>query len=170
MEAGDRHTLGLLLELTALAKEASETNSELTDRFHQLLQSVSNPNSADVAKDLPFKVRQFIGKSDELLRTLSLNGNIELARGAFEVAKRIYPNDRLVLLWGNWVVEEYEPLERLIAQLKTQRVSFETYFPPKKRERVRSRQLELFVLFPISIGMWLAIVYVTWATFHSIFQ
>lgn len=110
MEAGDRHTLGLLLELKALAKEASETNSELTDRFHQLLQSVSNPNSADVAKDLPFKVRQFIGKSDELLRTLSLNGNIELARGAFEVAKRIYPNDRLVLLWGNWVVEDTNPL------------------------------------------------------------
>lgn len=57
--------------------------------------------SHEVANELSIKVRQFIGKSDGLLSTLSLNGNIELARGAFEIAKRIYPNDRLVLLWGN---------------------------------------------------------------------
>jgi hypothetical protein len=40
------------------------------------------------------------------LRTLSLNGNIELARAAFETARKIYPNDRLVLLWGSYVVED----------------------------------------------------------------
>jgi hypothetical protein len=109
-EDGDRHTLGLLLELRDLAKEASDSNHTLASRFHELLRSVSNPNAPDVAKELPFKVRQFIGQSDELLRTVSLNGNIELARAAFEAAKRIYPNDRLVLLWGNWVVEDTNPL------------------------------------------------------------
>jgi hypothetical protein len=109
MEDGDRHTLGLLLELRALAQECADTNADMTARFHQLLRSVSNSNTPEVAKELPFKVRQFIGKSDDLLRTLSLNGNIELARGAFEVAKRIYPNDRLVLLWGNWIVEDTNP-------------------------------------------------------------
>jgi hypothetical protein len=108
MEDGDRHTLGLLLELRALAREAAASSDDLAQRFHDLLRSVSNPNVQDVAKELPFKVRQFAG--DELLRTLSLNGNIELARGAFEVAKKIYPNDRLVLLWGNWVVEDTNPL------------------------------------------------------------
>lgn len=106
MEEGDRYTLGLLLELRALANEAVETNSSLTDRFQQLLRSISNTNAPEIGKDFPFRVRQFAGHPDELLRTLSLNGNIELARAAFETAKRIYPNDRLVLLWGNWVVED----------------------------------------------------------------
>ena len=89
MEEGDRHTLGLLLELRSLAQECANANAEMTNRFHQLLRSVSSSNTPDVAKELPFKVRQFIGQSDELLRTLSLNGNIDIARGAFEVAKRI---------------------------------------------------------------------------------
>ena len=106
MEEDDRYTLGLLLQLRALATEAAETNSSLTDRFQQLLRSISNTNAPDIGKDFPFRVRQFAGQSDELLRTLSLNGNIELARAAFETAKRIYPKDRLVLLWGNWIVED----------------------------------------------------------------
>jgi hypothetical protein len=103
---GDRYTLGLLLELRELAKEASDSNSTLAHRFHELLRSVSNPNAPEIAKELPFKVRQFAGHSDEVLRTLSLNGNIELARAAFETARKIYPNDRLVLLWGSYVVED----------------------------------------------------------------
>ena len=89
MHEGDRYTLGLLLELRGLAREAAETNDTLTQRFHELLRSVSNPNAPDLAKELPFKVRQFVGHSEELLRTVSLNGNIELARAAFEAAKRI---------------------------------------------------------------------------------
>jgi hypothetical protein len=51
----------------------------------------------------------------------------------------------------------YEPLERLIAQFKTQRVSFDTYFPPKKKNRFESRRLELAVAVAISIMMWLGI-------------
>lgn len=111
MEDGERYTLGLLLELRALAREAANTNDALTSRFHELLRSVSGSNTPDVAKDLPFKVRQFIGQSDDILRTVSLNGNMELARAAFETAKKLYPNDRLVLLWGNWVVEDTMPLK-----------------------------------------------------------
>ena len=109
MEDGDRHTLGLLLELRALAKEAADISDHLASRFHDLLRSVSNPNAPDVAKELPFQVRQFVGQSDELLRTLSLNGNIEIARAAFDISRKIYPNDRLVLLWGSWVVEDSRP-------------------------------------------------------------
>src|SRR5215203_4002773 len=106
MEEGDRYTLGLLLELRQLANEEVDANSTLADRFHQLLRSVSNPNAPEVAKELPYKVRQFIGHSDKLLRTVSLNGNIELARAAFDAAKKIYPDDRFVLLWGSWVIED----------------------------------------------------------------
>ncbi len=64
----------------------------------------------------------------------------------------------------------HEPVERLIAQLKTQRVSFETYFPPKKKERSKSRRLELVVVFAISIVMCLGICYAAWATLYSIFR
>ncbi len=103
--------LGLLLELRKLTTEAANANSILADRFHELLRSVSNPNAPEVAKELPFKVRQFVGHSDNLLRTVSLNGNIDLARAAFDVAKKIYPEDRSVLLWGSWVVEDSRPIE-----------------------------------------------------------
>ena len=61
MEDGDRHTLGLLLELRDLAREASEANDTLASRFQDLLR---------------------------------------IAKAAFETARKIYPNDRLVLLWG----------------------------------------------------------------------
>ena len=106
MEDGDRHTLGLLLELRDLAREASEANDTLASRFQDLLRAVSNPNAPDVGQEFPFRVRQFAGQSDELLRTLLLSGNIEIARAAFETAKKIYTNDRLVLLWGAYVVDD----------------------------------------------------------------
>jgi hypothetical protein len=108
---GDRYTLGLLLELRKAAREAAEANDDLAARFHALLRSVSNPNVPDVAKDLPFKVRGFVGRSEEPLRTISLNRSIEVARAAFETAKRLYPKDRWVLLWGSWVVEDSMPLD-----------------------------------------------------------
>jgi len=109
MEEGDRYTLGLLLELKALAKEAADTNCDLSNRFHELLRSVSNPNAPELAKELPFKVKSFNGR--EPLRTISLNGNIEIARAAFETAKKLYPNDRWVLLWGGYVVEDTAPMD-----------------------------------------------------------
>lgn len=112
MDEGDRYTLGLLLELRALAREAADANSELSQKFHDLLRSVSNPNAPELAKELPFKVRSFLpDKPDEILRTISLNGNIEIARAAFDAAKKLYPSERWVLLWGAWVVEDTLPPE-----------------------------------------------------------
>ena len=93
------------------ALDAAAANDDIAARFHELLRSISNPNAPDVAKELPFKVRGFVGRSEEPLRTISLNGNIEVARAAFETAKRLYPNDRWVLLWGSWVVEDSMPLD-----------------------------------------------------------
>lgn len=110
MEEGDRYTLGLLLELRKLAKEASDANSEIAHKFHELLCSVSSSNTPDVAKELTFKVQSFVAGTSEPLRTISLNGNIEVARAAFEAATRLFPDDRWVLLWGAWVVEDSMPL------------------------------------------------------------
>jgi hypothetical protein len=107
MEDGERYTLGLLLELRALAKESAETNYALADRFHSLLRSLNSSNTPDIAKDLTFKVQAFL-PTGEVLRTISINGNIEVAR-AFDTAKRIFPGDRWVLLWGGWVCEDTNP-------------------------------------------------------------
>ena len=111
MEEGDRYTLGLLLELRNLAKSAADANSEIAGRFHELLRSISNPNAPELAKELPFKVSAFTPGSQDMLRTISLNGNMEVARAAFEAAKKLYPGDRWVLLWGSWVVEDTMPLD-----------------------------------------------------------
>ena len=54
MEEGDRYTLGLLLELRKLANDAADANSTLANRFHE------DPNAPEVAKELPYRVRQFI--------------------------------------------------------------------------------------------------------------
>ena len=64
----------------------------------------------------------------------------------------------------------YESVDRLIAQLKTQRVDFETYFTLKKKAAVRYRRLELSAVFAVSVAMWVAIGYAAWATLHSIFR
>jgi hypothetical protein len=49
------------------------------------------------------------GEYGETLRTISLNGNVEVARAAFRAAVRCYPHERWVLLLGAYIVEKYEP-------------------------------------------------------------
>lgn len=46
--------------------------------------------------------RRIDGERASSLSALFLNGNM-VARNAFEGAKRIYPQDRLVLVWGAYV-------------------------------------------------------------------
>ena len=111
MEEGDRYTLGLLLELRKPGKRGRRCEQFTRTSFPRIA-SVRIPSHApEVAKELPFKVRQFVGRSDKLLRTVSLNGNIDLAKAAFDAAKKIYPEDRFVLLWGSWVIEDSMPIE-----------------------------------------------------------
>jgi hypothetical protein len=57
----------------------------------------------------------------------------------------------------------HEPVERLIAQLKTQRVSFATYFPPKEKQRPSPLGLPIAIV--ASTVVWLAIGYAVWTFF-----
>ena len=45
----------------------------------------------------------------EMFRSLSLNCSVSLGRAAFEAACKCYPPRRLVLKWGAYIVEKYEP-------------------------------------------------------------
>ena len=49
------------------------------------------------------------GEYGETLRTISLNGNLEVGRAAFRAAVQCYPNVPWLLLWGAYVVERHEP-------------------------------------------------------------
>src|SRR6476646_1762174 len=75
-EDGERYTLGLLLELRKLCEEAATSQDDYACRFHELLRSISSSNTPDVAKDLTFEVRGYIGRSNKYMRTISLNGNV----------------------------------------------------------------------------------------------
>jgi hypothetical protein len=52
--------------------------------LHDLLRQVANPDVHGLDKDLTFRAQQTaFGEYGETLRTISLNGNVEVARGAF---------------------------------------------------------------------------------------
>lgn len=108
MEDGEAHTLGLLKELRELAQQASDSTADIAARFHELLRSVSSSNTPDVPKGLSFRVMSR-DKAGEVQRVIAVCGNIEIARAAFETAKRIFPNDRWVLLWGAYVSDDTHP-------------------------------------------------------------
>jgi hypothetical protein len=76
------------------------------------LRQLQNPNVHGLDKELTFRVEALRdGEADypELLRAMSLNCSIELARGAFAAATRCYPNQRMVLKWGAYIVERHDP-------------------------------------------------------------
>ena len=108
-EDGERHTLGLLLQLRELCEKAADTQDDLAWRLHELLRSISSSNTPDVAAELTFRVEGFIGRSSMPMRTMSLNGNITVARAAYEATLKLYPNDRWILTWGGVVVADSMP-------------------------------------------------------------
>ena len=111
-EQPDRYALGLLVDLRELCEEIGTKNDEFASRLWDLLRQVANPNVHGLDKELTFRVKE-VDTADvafpEELRAISLNGNIEVARGAFEAAVRCYPQRRWMLLWGSYIVENYVP-------------------------------------------------------------
>jgi hypothetical protein len=56
------------------------------------LRQIANPNAHGLQKDLTFIVEQLgPGEFGETMRTISLNGNAEVGRAAFNAAVRVYP-------------------------------------------------------------------------------
>ena len=107
-EDGEAHTLRLLRELRELAGEIAEGHEEYAHRFHELLQSVHNPNLPDVAKDFGFTV-QSVGVGVRG-RTVAICANATIAVAAWECACKIFPKDRWILTWGGMV--QYDSAKR----------------------------------------------------------
>ena len=107
---GDGYTLGLLVDLRDLCTKIGDNHYRMAAELHDLLREVANPNVHGLDKELSFRVQQTAsGEYGETLRTISLNGNAEIARAAFQAALRCYPHERWRLLWGAYIVEKYEP-------------------------------------------------------------
>lgn len=110
-EHGEAYTLGLLRELRELCTEAAQSQNHYARRFHDLLHSISSSNTPDVAKELTFRVEGYLNGTREHFRTISLNGNAEVARAAYETTKKLFPNDRWLLIWGGYVMEDSKPIK-----------------------------------------------------------
>ena len=107
---GDGYTLGLLVDLRDVCRKIGDNHYRMAAELHDLLRKVANPQVHGLDKELTFRVEQTAhGADGETLRTISLNGNAEVARAAFEAAARCYPRERWLLLWRSYVVEKYEP-------------------------------------------------------------
>jgi hypothetical protein len=108
--ADDGYALGLLVDLRDLCRKIGDNHYRMAAELHDLLRKVANPNVHDLDKELSFRVQQTaVGERGETLRTISLNGNAEIARAAFQAAVRSYPRERWLLFWGSYIVEKYEP-------------------------------------------------------------
>jgi len=107
---GDGYTLGLLVDLRDLCRKIGDSHYRMAAELHDLLRKVANPDVHGLDAELSFRVQQkAFGEYGETLRTISLNGNAEIARAAFQAAVRSYPRERWLLLWGSYIVEKYEP-------------------------------------------------------------
>ena len=106
----DGYTLGLLVDLRDLCTRIGESHHRMAAELHDLLRKVARPDVPGLDKDFSFRVQQTaVGEYGEALRTISLNGNAEVARAAFHAAVRCYPDQRWLLLWRAYIVEKYEP-------------------------------------------------------------
>lgn len=110
-EDGEAHTLGLLAELREMAEEISEGHMDYAQRFHDLLQKISNPNLPDVATGFGFRVIGLKEGTAIQKRTIAVCANVTIARAAWECARKIFPEDRWILTWGGMVQYDSKPLK-----------------------------------------------------------
>jgi hypothetical protein len=106
----DGYTLGLLVDLREICTRIGDSHYRMAAELHDLLRKVANPNVHGLEKELIFRVQQTAeGEFGETLRIISLNGNRDIAKAAFDAAVRCYPCERWLLLWGAYVIERYAP-------------------------------------------------------------
>jgi hypothetical protein len=113
----DGYALGLLVDLRDICKKIGDDHYRMAAELHDLLRKVANPEVHGPDKELAFRVQQTAqGEYGEAVRTISLNGNAEVARAAFEAAVRCYPKEKWLLLLGSYVVDKYEPRLKSISR------------------------------------------------------
>jgi hypothetical protein len=108
---GEAVTLGLLREMRDLAEEMSRGNSDHANRFHDLLQRVSNPNLPSVATEMGFRVIALEPGTANHRRLIAVCSNATVAVAAWDCARQIFPDDRWIMTWGGMVHRDSKPLK-----------------------------------------------------------
>jgi hypothetical protein len=104
--------LSLLTDLRDLTSKIADQHARLTYELHTLLNTVANPNIHDVEKEMRFKVEQLTEGGRYVVRLVSLNGDLTVARAAFEMAVKTYPTEPWRLTWGMQIIAKHEPKPR----------------------------------------------------------
>ena len=114
-DEGDALTLGLLVDLRNLCSRIGDEHHRMASALHDLLRQVQNPDVQALDKEATFRVEQLdehpVRPVPGAVRSLSLNCRQPSARGV-RAACRCYPNRRLILKWGAYILERYEPDKR----------------------------------------------------------
>jgi hypothetical protein len=108
-EGGEAHTLGILRELQETAEEIGHGHMHYAQRFHELLQTISNPNLPDVARNMGFRVIALQPGTSSQRRVIAVCSNASVAIAAWECACKIFPKDRWILTWGGMVTRDSMP-------------------------------------------------------------
>ena len=107
---GNAHTLGLLVDMRDLCTKIAEEHHHYAAQLHDLLRQVQNPNVHGLDKEMGFRIEDIgEGELPSINRAISLNCSAEVARGAFAAAKKAYPNRRMRLKWGSYILDRYDP-------------------------------------------------------------
>ena len=109
-DEGDAHTLGLLLDMRELCTRIAEEHHGYAAQLHDLVRQIQNPNVHGLDKEMGFRIEDIgDGELPSINRAISLNCSAEVAHGAFAAATKAYPNRRMRLKWGAYIIETYEP-------------------------------------------------------------
>ena len=88
-DCGNARTLGLLVELRELRSRIGDEHHRMASDLHAILRQNANPNGHGLRVAEGLDVRCGAARArrvGETLRTISLNGNIEVGRAAFDAA------------------------------------------------------------------------------------
>src|SRR5664279_692878 len=108
---GEALTVSLTAQLRDVCERISERHYDGAAELHELLQQLSNPNLPFVEGGLTYRVDQWDDAGNSLLRLIAACGNGSVARGAYNTAVKIYPEQRWTLRQGTQIIEEHLPVK-----------------------------------------------------------
>ena len=106
---GELYVLELLAELRGEAERLHRDVFETSCRLNRLARTLSNGNLPNVPAGLNYAIEMWDRHSQCVRWTIALCGTSTIARGAFDVAVKNYPNERWTLRQGIRLLQEHEP-------------------------------------------------------------
>src|ERR1700733_15892936 len=103
---GQLHTLGILERLRQKTSVIQDTYSDLYRVVDGLLWELANPNLHDIA-NMSFRVELWDQYALHIRWVIAAAGSVFLARAAFDEAVKQWPDQKLTLRQGMWLIWEH---------------------------------------------------------------